>query len=156
GERLTGIPGEIKLHLLHGLMAAGEAGPPASGDERHPLILGLARDFRAWFSARVERELEDVEQGLQEPDWLRRILCIADLGLTMLIGILEDGVLTRGLPAIDDVEFRDWLRSHGARETTVDSSPVRALYDCAFAYEEGDLSRPNFAAGVAVGVILRI
>ena len=50
---------------------------------------------------------------------------------------------TRGFGAIDHLDLRDWLRSHGASEAAVDSPFVRGAYDLAFAYEGGDRSRPR-------------
>ncbi len=52
--------------------------------------------------------------------------------------------------------FSDWLRERGAAEITIQSTPVRALYDCFFGYLDGDISRRCIAAGVALGCALRI
>ena len=56
----------------------------------------------------------------------------------------------RGFDAINDYDWRDWLRLHGASEQSLDSGFLRGLYDLAFAYEDGDVSRPRLAAGVAL------
>jgi uncharacterized protein with NAD-binding domain and iron-sulfur cluster len=68
----------------------------------------------------------------------------------MVRGILADGLLLRGFGAIDHLDLRDWLRSHGASEAAVDSPFVRGAYDLAFAYEGGDRARPRFAAGTGL------
>jgi hypothetical protein len=59
---------------------------------------------------------------------------------------------------VDDEEFSDWLIRHGARKqpTVKSGPPVQAAYDLVFGYENGDLAKPNFAAGTAVNVILRL
>ena len=63
----------------------------------------------------------------------------------------------RPLEALDDEDFRGWLICHGADEDLVDtSSVVRALYDTPFQYIDGDVTRPSYAAGTALGVIARL
>jgi len=89
----------------------------------------------------------------------RRMKLVADLGFTTAIGILEDRLLDRGIHVADNEEFIAWLRRHGAHPDTVNierDTPLRALYDTCFAFECGDVHRPNFAAGTALGVLLRI
>lgn len=59
--------------------------------------------------------------------------------------------------ALDDLDFRDWLVRHGARRDVVDeSSIVHALYDTMFQYVDGDVGRPSYAAGSALGVLVRL
>src|SRR6185503_15422628 len=53
-------------------------------------------------------------------------------------------------------DARAWFRRHGAAPTTVDSTPVRALYDLYLAYEGGDRARPSLAAGAAIHAVLRL
>ncbi|HWF15155.1 MAG TPA: FAD-dependent oxidoreductase [Acidimicrobiales bacterium] len=77
------------------------------------------------------------------------------LGST-LIGLLkcEAG---QSLGALDGLELKDWLRSNGARRETLSEGPfLRGLYDSVFAFEGGDCSRPNLAAGTAVHGMLRM
>ncbi|HWY25900.1 MAG TPA: NAD(P)-binding protein, partial [Nevskia sp.] len=87
---------------------------------------------------------------------LRRYWLLADLALTVLIGMLDDDLYHRGLGAIDHLDLREWLRLHGAEGKTADSVLLRALYDCCFAYRDGEVDRPDFAAGAALGCALRI
>jgi uncharacterized protein with NAD-binding domain and iron-sulfur cluster len=96
-----------------------------------------------------------IERRVEQRDDLRRAWIQIDFGLANLIGILRDRVLQRGFPCIDHLDYANWLRSHGASETTVTSAPVRALYDLAFAFEGGDVRRPNFAAGTCLQGVLR-
>ena len=83
---------------------------------------------------------------------LRRMAELADLVVSCLVGVVADGLLTDpdGFGAIDDEDFRDWLRRHGARPQTRDSALVRGMYDLVFAYADGDRSRPRFAAGLGL------
>ncbi|WP_428265565.1 NAD(P)-binding protein [Haliangium sp.] len=85
-------------------------------------------------------------------DELRRLWEMADLILAILRGAVRFRLALdpRGLDAIDDYELRDWLRLCGASQDALDSAIVRALYDLAFAYEDGDPARPAIAAGQAL------
>ena len=58
-------------------------------------------------------------------------------------GIVRDDVLTKGFAAIDDREFLDWLRSHGASADALKSPVLIGGYDLAFAFRGGDPTRPS-------------
>jgi uncharacterized protein with NAD-binding domain and iron-sulfur cluster len=117
----------------------------------HAYLADRLREFRGW----TKRLLQPAGRM---SDSLRRLWLAADLGLTAAIGMLEDGVLLpgKGLQSIDDLDFTAWLRRHGADPESAYCTPVRALYDCCFAFSEGDTERPSFAAGAALGCALRI
>ena len=85
-------------------------------------------------------------------DETRRLWEIIDLTLAIIRGILRFGLLTdpRGFAAIDQYDCREWLKLNGAADEAVDNAFVRALYDLAFGYEDGDISKPRIAAGQAV------
>jgi uncharacterized protein with NAD-binding domain and iron-sulfur cluster len=73
------------------------------------------------------------------------------------IGILADDILIKGWDSIDDRELRAWVASHGADpSTTLASGPIRGIYDLAFAYQDGDIAQPQFAAGTAMRGMLRM
>ena len=93
-----------------------------------------------------------LETRLSTDDESRRLWEIADLVLAVVRGSLRFRLLTepRGLDAIDDYDCREWLRLNGASERSLNSAFVRALYDLAFAYEDGDSKRPRIAAGQAL------
>lgn len=82
----------------------------------------------------------------------RRLSYLADLILTTLRGILADGLLTDpdAFAAIDEIEYRDWMRKHGAAEETLDSPLVRGVYDLAFGYKAGEPDDPQFSAGTGI------
>jgi hypothetical protein len=80
-----------------------------------------------------------------------------DTGTTMLAGILEDDLVDEGFDKVNGEDLREWLHRHGANDLTLEQGPfVRALYDMAFGYLDGDVSKPNMAAGTALHDILRI
>lgn len=88
-------------------------------------------------------------------DRLRLWSGVLDMLGATLTGIVRDDLLTRGLSAIDGEDLRGWLVRHGAAHETVHRTPVlRGFYDLAFAYEDGDKTRPSMAAGKGVQSLL--
>jgi uncharacterized protein with NAD-binding domain and iron-sulfur cluster len=83
---------------------------------------------------------------------------VIDLILAIVRGALRMGLAfdPRGFDALDEYEWRDWLRLHGAMESSLDSGFVRGIYDLAFAYEDGDPARPRLAASVALRGAMRM
>lgn len=100
----------------------------------------------------LERVRNDIAARVSQDDAARRTEQLADLVITCIQGAVRDGLLTdrAGFAAIDHLDFRDWLARHGAAAHTVRSPLVRGLYDLAFAYEEGDPTRPRFSAGLGL------
>lgn len=85
----------------------------------------------------------------------RRIYRMTDLLATVGIGILRDGLLYRGFESVDHIEFRQWLRRHGAdAEQTLDCNFTRVLNDLMFGYVGGNETQPNIAAGTAARIML--
>ena len=83
---------------------------------------------------------------------LRRTWQGVALMTAALRGIVADGLLTdpRGLGAINEEEYLDWIARHGGPSELRDFSIVRGLYDLAFGFVEGDPNRPSMGAGTAV------
>ena len=137
-------------HLWTEVLAPGSEGAfPKNPDTVVDLLALLNNSFKAGpgatavvgTAAGMVRELLDISQAFTK-------------------GLFED-VLMQDSPfeALDanNQEFRDWLVKHGADEQIVHSSSiVRALYDTAFQYIDGDTARPSYAAGTAVGVLVRL
>jgi uncharacterized protein with NAD-binding domain and iron-sulfur cluster len=100
--------------------------------------------------------LESVHSALREraalDDRTRRLWSLIDLVMTTTRGIVADGLLVdpKGFGAINDQDYRDWIRRHGASEETLDSALVRGMYDLTFANHHGDSNRPRFAAGTGL------
>lgn len=105
--------------------------------------------FHAQIAAAVRTQLH---ARTSADDEIRRLWEIVDLTLATIRGILRFDLITdpRGFEAIDDYDCREWLKLNGASERSVNSAFVRALYDLAFAYEDGDVARPRIAAGQAL------
>lgn len=146
---------ELKLLALaqHLVMVYRKSPDKGMTPEHQSMFCEMLTDFKKWiWNAWVEPNLDHQK--------LREFYILLDTGSTMLCGILADGVLENGFASVDDLEFIAWLRKHGARETPtlhLPSNPViKAMYDVAFAFEEGDLQKPNLAAGVALSGSLRM
>jgi len=90
---------------------------------------------------------------------LARLYYMLDASVTALRGMIADGVIFRGFDSLDEVEFLDWMKQHGAEFHTLESPILKGLYDLAFAYEDGAsgaAGKPNMGAGVALRCFLRI
>lgn len=107
------------------------------------------------FATQVLRDRAD--EYLRASDTVRRAWYVIDLMLAVARGVVEDNIIDdNDFATINDVEFRAWLRSHGAARETVDSVLVRALYDLGFAFQGGDPQRPAAEAGTALRGTLRM
>jgi uncharacterized protein with NAD-binding domain and iron-sulfur cluster len=106
-------------------------------------------------AAASRRELEKLVHADAE---LRRVWTVIDLILAILRGATVTGLAmdSRGFDALNDYDWRDWLRTHGASEASLDSGFMRGIYDLTFAFEDGDVSRPRLAAGVALRGAMRM
>jgi uncharacterized protein with NAD-binding domain and iron-sulfur cluster len=121
--------------------------PRAHQAVHHQAILALLDTYK-------ERFFASVKDSLDKDDELRHHWILLDLTVAMVRGIICDGVLYRGFDCIDQYDAMEWLKRHGCENA--DSCLVRGMYDLVFAYEKGDVKRPNFAAGTALRATLRI
>jgi uncharacterized protein with NAD-binding domain and iron-sulfur cluster len=125
--------------------------PTEEQDAKHQSALS---GFIDWIKDWIEDEFEEL---LDENDELRRLFIGADLAITTIKGMIADDVYHNGFGYLNQWDFKEWLRIHGANEKySVDSAPVRGFYDLVFGYENGDFSKPNVEAGVALLAIIRI
>jgi uncharacterized protein with NAD-binding domain and iron-sulfur cluster len=136
-------------HLLERLVQSLHPDPHKHAAAHHHGIIWLADRFKAWLFKRLEGELE-------RHDALRRFMISMDLALTSIRGLLADGVIFHGLESLDGEDMRAWLARHGATPLTLHSVPLRALYDLYFAYEDGDVERPNLSAAAGLSAVLHL
>jgi len=107
-------------------------------------------------AAQLRKQLRDIVSIDQK---LRRKTEILDIVITIAVGLYRDRVLigTKGFDALNHIDYRQWLLSHGATKSSVVESPfMQGIYDLVFAYRDGDLGRPALAAGVALRGALRM
>lgn len=164
-ERMHGIVAEVGLAIDLAAMGVGEAAlhialalhehmphnPHEHDAALHEGFIGLLDEFLAWLWKKVEHDLGG-------DDELRRAFLIADLAFANIRGIIREGILTHreGLDALDKYEYLEFLQKYGAKLATIDAAPLKGLYDLVFGYENGEVAKPNFAAGAALRSVLRI
>jgi len=127
------------LHLARSFAEGLHDDPKTHDPEHHSRIAEM-----------VESVWHDVQKlydaGDNWPIEIRRLFILFDLVKANLIGILRDGLLIhpeKVLPKVNEFDYRQWMLKHGAYEITVDSAPIRALYDLIFAYPGGDIEKPG-------------
>lgn len=83
---------------------------------------------------------------------------VLHLGAAFVKGVLADVVLHgKTRDQLCDVDFRDWLASHGSHPNVLRSSTfLRAYYDTVMQYVDGDTARPSMAASTAIVVMTRL
>ena len=149
GQQIDALISYGRLATLAGLAEAGDIlrrffARPAD-HAPGPLVALLDRltaTARGWIEALTSADPE-----------ARHRWYMVDLLLSSLRGVIRDRVAIdpRGFDAINHIDFRAWLRQHGASELTLASDQLRGgLYDLSFAYVDGDPARPAFAAGDAM------
>ena len=137
-----------KAHRLSKKLKAGSAKKNQRVGES--LLLNLDKVDAAKRMARKS-------DGFRIDDEQRRKDLLIELAVTMAKGVIKD-VILRGyttFDVLDELDFRQWLRRHGASKEARESSPVRAAYEIVFGYEQGISGRHSYAAGVGVRFMLR-
>lgn len=81
---------------------------------------------------------------------------IINMVVSVLKGLLRDRIVSRGFDSVNGEDALEWLARHGASQRTINSCYLQSGYHYAFAYEDGDPQRKNFAAGVALRGFLRM
>ncbi len=117
----------------------------------HSIIEKLLEELMNW----LRREfVKLVDENLE----VKRFTILMDMGATGAVGLMRDGVLLHPdkLDSLDGEDLREWLKRHGALEITYNSPLMKGLYDLVFAFRNGEVEKPDFAAGTAIRVIFRI
>lgn len=148
-DRLALAPVESAIDLIDHLARAHRTGSALVARlDGERLLADVLDHLREWWWTHVaEPHIENAAY--------RRFYMQLDLFATLFGGIIRDGVIDRGFDVINHLDFRAWLRTHGARDITLSGPFITAAYDGAFAYLQGDPAQPNLAAGVTVHGLLR-
>jgi len=109
-----------------------------------------------------EHLLKEIEEILtSDIDYtISRIISSIEFSIYCIKGMILDGVIFKGFDVIDNLDFRAWLKSHGAPDRVVYFAPIRAFYDLALAYPKGitgdqePTREGNISAGVALHSML--
>lgn len=120
-----------------------------------PQIADSVLELTEAIAAQGRKALQDIAEIDSRVRWKTEII---DIVITIGVGLYRDRVLfsKQGLDAINDIDYREWLKKHGATKTALDSRFIRGIYDFVFAYDNGDRKRPALAAGVALRGALRM
>ena len=110
----------------------------------HQTLLQLLEKILAWFWNRLQDKIEENTEA-------RRLWIMMDFALSNLIGILKDGIVTKGFDVINDQDYREWLQSHGASRITLNSAMIRFMYDLIFSVH----GYSTYEAGVALRTAMR-
>jgi uncharacterized protein with NAD-binding domain and iron-sulfur cluster len=125
-------------------------------DSNHsPQIAGQALDLIRAVTTQVRKQLCDLVSLDEQLRWKTDVI---DIVMTIMVGLYRDRVLLddKGLDALNDIDYMDWLLKHGATQSAIESRFIAGIYDLVFAYEKGDRGRPRLAAGVALRGALRM
>ncbi len=150
-EKLLQVPIWIVFKFIAQIAKAMDKHALAlGGDPNHRTLVTLLNRFRDWLWPKVKDRLDIDEVRLY---WMT-----LDQMISIITGVITDDLVNKGLRSIDHLDYRDWLRQHGAKPwpTLAEASTVRFIYNAAFAFEDGDVNKPNFAAGPALRGVLRL
>jgi uncharacterized protein with NAD-binding domain and iron-sulfur cluster len=128
-------------------------------------VLATVADLTLENLQHVGRDMADALKGLQQTLHVifdnglrletaaRRLFILLDLGLAAAVGALLDGLVwptPQSAQAVNELDYREWLKKHEARDITINSAVVRAMYDTVFGYLNADPAGANVEAGSAV------
>lgn len=147
-KELTAAGGWVLRHALDAVRALG-ADVTRHPPDAHARLSALLDRFLHWLWDAIGKDMEN-------NDDLRRLWILTDFGVAALRGAIAEKMFTGGWDVVNKYEFREFLRKYGASDLTLGSVPLRALYDLFFAFEGGDINRPNIAAGVALHAFARM
>src|SRR5438093_13694118 len=137
----------MHLHVAHQLCEKVSKVHGKPTEAHHQALKALLREYREKFLHALN--IDDEE--------LRRVWILLHLGVTIIIGMIEHGVLIHGFEQIDDYDLTEWLKMHGATDREVWwSAPIRGIYDGVFGFAGGNTAHPNLAAGTALRGSLRL
>jgi uncharacterized protein with NAD-binding domain and iron-sulfur cluster len=137
------------LERIVRLVSALPADPADHSARDHQILVALIRAFMRLTWRILERRVDTSFEA-------HKLWVSINLAGSALCGILADGIAIQGWDSIDDLDLRAWLAQHGANATTVNSAPIRGVYDLAFGYLNGDTRKGSFAAGSAMRGMLRM
>ncbi len=122
------------------------------GEKERALLDGVDNLLKE-FQEKLEEILEEI--GDDEPKKLLWYY-VMSLGVAVARGLIGENVLAHGFDTLNKYDLREFLDAYGVSEKTRESQLVRGGYDYVFAFKEGDIDQPSFAAGVAVRGALRV
>ena len=141
-------------HWLHAMTIALPDDPAAYRAADKAALITLTREVH--LEAQARGALRVVAS-----DWtdaIRRLYMMIDLGAAAMRGIIADDVPFAGFAAVEDQEFSAWIDRHGAAQDTITGALVKAVYDYAFGYRNGqtDTASRSIGAGTFLHGSIRL
>ena len=140
-------PSALWLFIAHELVEAATTDLLAKDSRLQGVLARLLRGAQRVLADHIAAAVDSGDPAR------RRGWQLVDLVSAIARGLVIDGVASGAhqLEELDEEDFRQWLRRHGASDLALDSGVVRAcVYDLAFGYAAGDRSRPVAGAGTAL------
>lgn len=147
----------------------------------HELVAGLQREHSPIDSSTPQADVSDHLDGLAivakvlwaaigpevlaGDDKARRLWVLAYAGIVTVRGILADALWWYGYDHANGETFHAWMDRHAVFPADMPgnpnriafySAPIRAFFDAAFAFADGNTDTPDMAAGVAMRGMQRI
>ncbi|MEO1722744.1 MAG: NAD(P)-binding protein [Pseudomonadota bacterium] len=150
-HRIDGLMRMAERGFIHAAVEIAELLPSDwtdLDDHKHSIFLTLIERERDRLKARFEATA-------RKNDKLRRMYMILDLMQAAFRGLIANrrAIRKHGLGVLDDMDFQEFFERYGCDPVNCrveHSAPLRGFYDLVFGYENGDTTKPNFAAGVAM------
>jgi uncharacterized protein with NAD-binding domain and iron-sulfur cluster len=142
-----------ELLLAESVIAAWHARTDAEETHEHH------RNFIEKSMHRLRKHIaKHLEERIEGQDEERRLFYIMDTCLTCIAGVMAEGCGhgAHAFDVLDQYDFREFLRKHGAEHDTVNSPLIAAFYQLLFAYKGGDWQNQLVGAGVALRFIFRM
>ncbi len=116
----------VGLNFISGLIHLTEMLVNKHPDYKHSVLLEGIDRYLHWLWRTLEKKMESNVNLVQY--WI-----LAELLLTAVKGMISDGILTHGFNVINDIDFKAWLKKHGASDLTCNSCLPQAIYSLIFA-----------------------
>lgn len=140
----VGLEAELGRVLVHALDALLRASLELGAE-----LIGALDKAWEWLA-------EHLGPSFSDNDDLRRFYIITEYLLAIVRGTIADDIAARGFDSIDDQNFSDWLKKHGASPLTVSSALSLNTVNLSYQYPNGDTTRPaSMAAGAYLHWTLR-
>ncbi|MEP7107020.1 MAG: FAD-dependent oxidoreductase [Ferruginibacter sp.] len=132
-EALRGVKKNIEKAVLHEIYSTADRLLTAPDHEKHQHFSAIINLFEKLFH-QLGKVIDDI---VVVDNRLRRIVTLIEWILINLKGIFADVYVkesyTFNFALVNDWNYRDWLKKHGASELVLNSAAVRFIYTGSFA-----------------------
>jgi uncharacterized protein with NAD-binding domain and iron-sulfur cluster len=137
---IANLGGVVLGDLLDLLIEKAEKLASAPGEQAEQIRQAICK------TSKVLRYAVHQTMGSSTDPKVIRTRILVDFVLTVVCGIVTDGVLVGKIGDVDKHELRKWLLDHGAQPETAHSPLTQACYDSVAAYVGGDVTQASLSA----------